>query len=252
MSKNEYLGIIDWGIGGISIHKLIRERLGPVPTIYFSDTGVTPYGKMTRPELVARLNKVIGYLRSRGVTHLVIGCNAASTAIPFLDKSIVEIAGVIESAVRLTKRVKPKRLGLIGGRRTVLSGVYRRAFAEAGIPLRQRIAQPLSGMVENGDVSSRALRAECRKILAPIKNSSHILLACTHYPAITSVMRDIVSPETVFVDPAEELVREIIGWKLAPGDEAVFLTSGDTAKMKKAAQAAFGVVIDEVDRVAIR
>jgi glutamate racemase len=251
MSKNEYLGIIDWGIGGISIHKLIRERLGPVPTIYFSDTGVTPYGRMTRPELVARLDKVTEYLHSRGVTHLVIGCNAASTAIPFLNTRGMEIAGVIESAVRLTQRARPERLGLIGGRRTVLSGVYRRAFAEIGIDVSQRIAQPLSALIENGDVSSPALLDECKKILAPLRNSSHILLACTHYPAIASVMRGLVSPETVFIDPAEELVREISRWKLPRGDEAIFLTSGDTAKMKKAAGRAFGVTINKVMKVAL-
>jgi glutamate racemase len=251
LHKNEYLGIIDWGIGGISIDKLVRERLGPVPTIYFSDTGATPYGRMTRPELVARLNKVIEYLRSRGVTHLVIGCNAASTAIPFLNKNEIEITGVIKSAVRLTQRARPERLGLIGGRRTVLSGVYRRAFARSGIDVSQRIAQPLSGMIENGDVSSPALRDECRKILAPLRNSSHILLACTHYPAITSIMRDFVSPETVFIDPAEELVSEISRWKLAPGEETIFLTSGGTAKMKKAAGSAFGVAINKVKKVTL-
>jgi glutamate racemase len=249
VNKNEYLGIIDWGIGGISIHKLIRERLGPVPTIYFSDTGVTPYGRMTKAELVSRLDTVIEYLRSRGVTRLVIGCNAASTAIPFLNTRGIEIAGVIESAVRLTQRARPERLGLIGGRRTVLSGVYRRAFAEAGIDISQRIAQPLSALIENGDVSSPALRDECRKILAPLRNSSHILLACTHYPAITSMMRGLVSPETVFIDPAEELVSEISRWKLAPGDETIFLTSGDTAKMKKAAGSAFGVTINEARKI---
>ena len=251
MSKNSYLGIIDWGIGGISIHKLIRERLGPVPIIYFSDTGVTPYGRMTRPELVSRLNTVIEYLRSLGVTHLVIGCNAASTAIPFLNTRGMEIAGVIESAVRLTQRAKPEKLGLIGGRRTVLSGVYRRAFAKAGIDISQRIAQPLSALIENGDVSSPALRDECAKILAPLRNSSHILLACTHYPAITSIMRGLVSPKTVFIDPADELVREIGRWKLASGDETIFLTSGDTAKMKKAAGSAFGVTINKVKRVTL-
>lgn len=251
MSKNEYLGIIDWGIGGISIHKLIRERLGAVPTIYFSDTGVTPYGRMTKAELVSRLDRVIEYLGSLGVTHLVIGCNAASTAIPFLSTRGMEIAGVIESAVRLTKKTRPERLGLIGGRRTVLSGVYRQAFAEMGIDVSQRIAQPLSGMIENGDVSSPALRDECRKILAPLRTSSHILLACTHYPAITSIMRDLVSPGTVFVDPAEELVRQISRWKLSPGDETIFLTSGDTAKMKKAAASAFGVTINKVKNVTL-
>lgn len=249
--KNEYLGIIDWGIGGVSTYKLIREKIGPVPTVYFSDTGVTPYGRMTRPELVARLDTVIEYLRSLGMTHLVIGCNAASTVIPFLNTGSLKIAGVIESAVRLTKKARPKRLGLIGGRRTVLSGVYRRAFAEAGINVRQRVAQPLSGLIESGDVSSAKLRSETAKILRPIRNSSHILLACTHYPAIISLLQEIVSPDTVLIDPAEELVDEIRKWKLHAGEQSVFLTSGDAAAMKWAAKAAFGVEIDGAKSVVI-
>lgn len=251
MSERSYLGIIDWGIGGVSIYRLIREKIGPVPTVYFSDTGVTPYGRMTRPELVERLDTVIEYLRSLGVTHLVIGCNAASTAIPYLNTGDLKIAGVIESAVRLTKNARPQRLGLIGGRRTVLSGVYRRAFAEAGMDVRQRIAQPLSALIENGDVSSTALLDQCRKILAPLRNSSHILLACTHYPAITPLLKEIVSPETIFIDPAEELVADLKKWKLPAGGKSVFLTSGNAENMARSARAAFRVEIDRVERVVI-
>lgn len=239
------LGIIDWGIGGVSIYRLIRDQLG-VPVTYFSDTGVTPYGKMTRRELVSRLDSVVEYLRSHGVTHLVIGCNAASTAIPFLKDQEVKIEGVIESAVRSTSQLKPKDLGLIGGRRTVVSGVYRRGFASNGIQVKQRIAQPLSGLIESGDVSSDTLKRECRKILAPLKNCSHILLACTHYPAIAEVMRPFVSADTRFVDPAANLVKQISKWKLKADGRDVFLTSGDPKSMKRAAHAAFGVEIDEI------
>jgi glutamate racemase len=56
------LGMIDWGIGGISVYKLLKERLGDVPVVYLSDTGVTPYGKMARVELARRLDAVIGHL----------------------------------------------------------------------------------------------------------------------------------------------------------------------------------------------
>lgn len=251
MKSASRLGIIDWGIGGISIHKLIREKLGAVPTVYFSDTGAIPYGKMTRPELVSRLSAVIEYLRSRGVTHLVIGCNAASTAIPYLKKGDVPITGVIESAVRLIGTMKPERLGLIGGRRTVLSGVYRRAFREMGIKVAQRIAQPLSGMIESGDTSSDKLKQEARKILRPIRNSTHILLACTHYPAITPILKEMVSPGTVFIDPAEELVTEVRKWDLPAGKDSIFLTSGDADSMARAARAALGVEIDGVETVVI-
>lgn len=245
------LGIIDWGIGGVSIYKLIKERIGDVPVTYFSDTGVTPYGKMMRPELVARLNGVLEFLRNRGVTHLVIGCNAASTVIALLDDQGIEIEGVIESAVTETVKKKPMSLGLIGGRRTVLSGVYRKVFASRGIAVTQRIAQPLSGLIESGDVSSANLRAECRRILTPLKNCSHILLACTHYPAIISVLKDHVSSKTQFIDPASHLVHKVAKWRLQSGSGDEFLTTGDPTAMKTSAKAAFGVKIEKAKSVVI-
>ena len=245
------LGIIDWGIGGVSIYNLIKCRLGNIPVIYFSDTGVTPYGRMSRRELVSRLNGVLGFLRSRGVTHLIVGCNAASTVLPFLNVDQTTVQGVIESAIRVTESMNPTRLALIGGRRTVLSGVYRRGFAARGIPVTQRIAQPLSALIESGDVSSVALRRECKRILSPLKNCSHLLLACTHYPAIIPLLKDFVSDDTVFIDPAGELVNTIKRWQLPAGGAGIFLTSGDPVKMKNAAFKAFGTRIKRIERARI-
>ena len=242
------LGIIDWGIGGISIYKLIKEQLD-APVVYFSDTGAMPYGKMTRTELVARLETVIEYLKSRGVTHLVIGCNAASTAIPYLKDQGLKVEGMIDNAVAAAVAYKTTRLGVIGGRRTVVSGVYRKGFAAHGITVEQRIAQPLSGLIESGDVSSERLRDEARRILAPIRNCSHILLACTHYPAITSVLEQFVSTATTFIDPAGEIVRKIAAWHIVKSGEDEFLTSGDPDQMKLAAEKAFGVKIKKISRI---
>jgi glutamate racemase len=245
------LGILDWGIGGISVYKLVKEKLGTVSVVYFSDTGATPYGKMSRGELIARLNAVIDFLKSKGVTHLVIGCNAASTAIPFLNREDIKIEGVIESAVEMTAQLKPEKLAVIGGRRTVLSGIYRRQFAAKGIKTRQRIAQPLSGLIESGDTSSEKLRAESRKILAPVKNSSHVLLACTHYPAITGVLKDFVSAGTVFVNPAGALVEKIADWDLSKNGTDIFYTTGGSEEMKRAAFNAFGVKIERAEKISL-
>ncbi len=243
------LGILDWGIGGISIYKLIKERRPEVSVVYFSDTGVTPYGKMSRVELVSRLNAVIGFLSSKGVTHLVIGCNAASTAIPFIDPQGLKIEGVIDPAVEMTARLKPERLGLIGGRRTVVSGVYRRAFAQRGIAVKQRIAQPLSGLIESGDVSSPKLRQEAGHILRPLRNCSHILLACTHYPAIANILSDLVSAETKFIDPASGVLNATSKWKIGSHGPDVLITTGDAEAMKRSADRAFGVKIGKVLKV---
>jgi glutamate racemase len=244
------LGILDWGIGGVSVYRLVKEKLGNVPVVYFSDTGAVPYGKMARPELVARLNAVIDFLQTKGVAHIVIGCNAASTAIPDLRRADgVKIEGVIESAVEMTAKLKPPRLAVIGGRRTVLSGIYRRKFAEKGIKIAQRVAQPLSGLIESGDVSSDRLRAESQKILAPVKNASHVLLACTHYPAITGVLKDFVSPGTIFLDPAGALVEKIAAWDLPENGADAFYTTGGVREMKTAAMRAFGVKIESIEKI---
>lgn len=245
------LGIIDWGIGGVSIYRLIKERFDDIPVTYFSDTGVTPYGKMPRTELETRLNSVIQFLKEKGVTHLVIGCNAASTAIGDLSDHRIPIEGVIEPAVEMAAKLKPKKLGLIGGRRTVVSGIYRRSFAEHGIKLRQRIAQPLSGMIESGDVSSDELRSAAGRILSPLRNCSHILLACTHYPAITELLAAYVSSETKFIDPAAAIIDRVSKWRLSGNGQDLFLTTGDAAAMKRAALAAFRVKLDEVRKISL-
>ncbi len=245
------LALLDWGIGGLSVWQQLKAQRGDVPVLYFSDTGATPYGRMSRAELVARLHAVIAYLQTQGATHLVIGCNAASTAIPYLQVSQLKIESVIESAVRLTAKLKPARLAVIGGRRTVVSGVYRKAFAARGINVAQRIAQPLSALIETGDVASDELRAQCRRILTPVKNCSHLLLACTHYPAIAPLLREFVSESTVLIDPAAALVSELKRWPLVSGGNDVFLTTGDAEQMQHAARQAFGVATGKVRRVAM-
>lgn len=245
------LGIIDWGIGGVSIYRLIKSQLRGVPVLYFSDTGVTPYGRMSRNELVSRVNLVITFLQSKGVTHLVVGCNAASTVLPFLNVAGMKVEGVIETAVRLTQTLRPARLALLGGRRTVLSGIYRRAFAERGITVTQRIAQPLSALIESGDVSSMKLREQCRSILSPVKKCSHLLLACTHYAAIIPVLREFASEDMFVINPAPELVNRIKRWKLPTGGTDLFYTTGEPENMRKSAWNAYGVRIRMVRKVTL-
>lgn len=245
------LGILDWGIGGISLVKFLDERGRNFPILYFSDTGATPYGKMPRAELISRLNSVIEFLKKKGATHIVIGCNAASTAIEFLDSKNVKIEGVIESAVDLCVKMKPEKLAVIGGRRTILSGIYRRKFAEKGLKIKQRIAQPLSALIEAGDINSEKLCEEARKILTPVKNSSHILLACTHYPAISGVLKSFVSKDAKLINPAGELVKKLEKWNLSGAGKDIFYTTGDAENMKRAAQNAFGFSFRKAEKVTI-
>ena len=48
----------------------------------------------------------------------------------------------------------------------------------------QRIAQPLSALVEMGQLRGAHVEAAIRRVLAPIPKHVPVLLACTHYPAL--------------------------------------------------------------------
>ena len=252
MKTSSRLAIIDWGIGGIGIFAAVRRAYPKIGVTYLSDTGSTPYGKMQRRELADRLDAIAAFLSTRGVTHLIIGCNAASTAIPDMRQDVLEIRGVIEASVKFASDLKPAKLGVIGGGRTVRSQAYRKRFEAKGIDVKQRIAQPLSAMIEAGDTSSRRFIDAAKRILAPLSERSHILLACTHYPAAFATLSTLVSDSTTLLDPADAIASAAGEWsdvKFSSGDE--FMTTGEPAAMRSAAKKAFAIDIGRAKRVVI-
>jgi glutamate racemase len=130
-----------------------------------------------------------------------------------------------------------------------MSGVHRRRFAEIGIAVKQRVAQPLSALIEAGKIDSPEMRAEAARIMRPLKSCTHILHACTHYPAAERVLAEFVSPSTKFLDPAAALARSIPAKYMKGDGSDVFVTTGDAAAMRRSARLAFGVDIGRAKKV---
>lgn len=233
-----------------------------MPILYFSDSGAIPYGRLPRAELRQRLDKVLEYFYGEGVDRVVVACNAASTALmgtSVVESGVgarVEVVGVIEPAVRSVVAANGERVGVIGGARTIRSGIYRRLLLPHVGSVRQRIAQPLSGMIEQGDVGSERLIEEVARIVSPLRNVDTLLLACTHYVAIQSLIQSMV-PSTVLIDPVPELLSQTtVGWSLPgrhdlPGEDR-FATTGDPEQMRTSARAAFSVSIGPIDRILLQ
>lgn len=239
------LGILDWGIGGIGFYALLRAKFPQAPVTYLSDSGATPYGKMAPDALGARVSACARELAALGVTRLAVACNAASTVIPAVEMPEGQaITGVIEHGIAAVRALrKPGVVGVIGGKRTIRSGAYRRGLASYEV--RQRIAQPLSAYIEAGDLSSTALRKDLRRIMAPLRSVDTLVLACTHYPALAPAIQ-AEAPDARLVDPAASMLRWVErAWQevLTGQGTACFLTSGDPKAMQRAAAKAFGVEI---------
>ena len=232
------LAIIDWGIGGFGFWKEWQKLRPNEGAVYFSDSGYTPYGKVPDRELAARLTEVIHDLHQKDqVSHCIIACHSASTVIPLLDYPGVAIEGVIEeTASYIREKIPPGPVTLAGGERTISSQTYPPLLPEHKVL--GLVAQPLSASVEAGQLSGKPLHQLVQSTLQ--KSTSHLVLACTHYPALTPVIQ-AVFPDLGIHDPIPAIARSLHQkWPAMEGGP-VFKTSGSPDKMRTGAQKAFGI-----------
>jgi glutamate racemase len=248
------VGILDWGIGGLGFFRLLRARRPDIAVTYFSDAGETPYGRLSRQRLMHRLQLIETFLHQRGVTHLVVACNALSTVLPRAQGPIVpgrvKTIGVIEPTIQFLRASKNKRYGIVGGRRTILSGSYRTPLTNAGKRVRQRIAQPLSRLIEDGKMNTSEFAEVLEGIVRPLRSVDALILGCTHYIAALPQFSSFL-PGVPVIDPAELTLAWIERrWSL-PGSKQrdVFFTTGSVPMMRTAARRAFGVELGKIRKL---
>ena len=122
------VGILDWGIGGMGVYSSLRAKGQTCDVVYFSDSGSTPYGKIPEQELRIRFEIVGSYLKQQGCAFVLVACNAASAAMKFETESFggIPFHSIIPSAIKAVRNNLENKLGVIGGVRTIESGIYQK------------------------------------------------------------------------------------------------------------------------------
>ncbi|MEE6167046.1 MULTISPECIES: glutamate racemase [unclassified Mycolicibacterium] len=240
---NACLGIVDWGVGGVGLVRALDHLAPGLPVLYWSDTGVTPYGRMHTGELAARLTAVVTELARRGATEVVLACNAASTVTARLRSVPIPVEGIIGHGVASVPDGIGGPIGVVGGRRTIASGCYRRGLARPDRAVLSRVAQPLSAHIEAGRLGSPQFLADLRSIVAPLRHVQALVLACTHYPAASPWFSDVLG-DVVLLDPAERFAAAVAQrHPQARGSTGLaartYLTTGDPDAMRRGAATAW-------------
>jgi glutamate racemase len=241
--KSHHVGVLDWGIGGISVLKKLLVSQPDLQITYFSDSGSTPYGEQSHEELRARLEKIFHFLKDQGAMTIVVACNAASTVV--IDEESFErlpLINVIKPLLNHIDEIKSKKLGVIGGIRTVESHIYRDQIeAQTDIKVFEEIAQPLSALIEAGKTQLKAIVKDLEPIMGPLQSQGidSLVLACTHYPALIPVFKKLY-PNLKLIDPADYVVKELKENLQASENPGIsYFTTGDPDLMRDAATKAF-------------
>lgn len=248
MSKR--VAIMDYGIGGLGLFRKLKQLRPAMGITYFSDSGEVPYGKLPQKQLYERVCKVINFLKSQGADIVIVACHAASSVSTLLDDD--DVIDMIGCTKALTTNAHIRDLGIIGGGRTIRSGIYSKHFRDQGVHVAQRIAQPLSILIESGEVDSKSVDVEIEKILSPIKHVDGLLLACTHYPVLNGKIKEFLGDKCEVIDPIDQLLESIhpIIKDFKEGED-VFYTTGDDKLMTSVAASIYDIQIGTPIKLAV-
>src|SRR3972149_2958700 len=74
------IGILDSGVGGLSILREVRVLLPAEAILFVGDQAHVPYGPRSIDEVRTFVEGIARYLIDQGVKIVVVACNAASAA----------------------------------------------------------------------------------------------------------------------------------------------------------------------------
>ena len=215
-SADRPIGVFDSGIGGLTVVRALREHLPEESIIYFGDTARVPYGAKS-PATVARYSReAAAFLTSHEVKLIVIACNTATAhAYNILREEVdVPVVGVIEPGARAAVAAsRSGRIGVIGTAGTIRSGAYdlavRRRLDSARV-----YAQPCPlfvPLVEEGMNDAPATRLIASDYLGPLREMDVdvLILGCTHYPLLRPLLQDVMGPDVMLVDSAQQTALDV-------------------------------------------
>ena len=205
------IGVFDSGLGGLTVAHAIMRQLPAESLIYFGDTARVPYGPKS-PDTVRRYSREISaFLLEQGVKAIVVACNTATAhALPALrDELEVPVIGVVEPGARAAVRAtRTGHIGVIGTAGTIRSEAYVRAIRAENPDVRvTALACPLFvPIVEEGWTNHEATHLIAEEYLAPFVKDpiDTLVLGCTHYPLLKSVIGEVIGRSVRLIDSAEE------------------------------------------------
>ncbi len=244
------IGMLDSGVGGLSILREVRRALPGEDVIFLADQGHVPYGPRPLEEVRAFSLEIVRFLIRQGAKLIVVACNTASAAalrplrLTFPDLPFVGMEPAVKPAAEAT------RTGVVGVLATpatfqgeLFASVVER-FAQ-GVRI---IPQTLPGLVEQieaGELDSAATRAILERGVEPLvaQGVDTLVLACTHYPLALALIADVAGPNVRVIDPSPAIARQTrrlledrrIDAGRAAGGETAFVTSGEPEGLRRMA-----------------
>lgn len=270
MNKNKgAIGIFDSGFGGLSIFREIHKLLPEYDYIFIGDNLRAPYGDRSFDEVFTFTNQAVNKLFELNCPLVILACNTASAkALRNIQQNELtksedpsrRVLGVIRPTIEKVGDLSySKHIGIIATQATISSESY--------ILELNKYAQDITAscqacpkwvpLIENGEFESKELhdivKQDLESLLSKDEEIDTIILGCTHYPLITSliqrVLQEIDHPEIILMPQGKPVAYSLKDYlrrhpemeqRLTKGANIQYYTTGNIEQFDKHASTFIG------------
>lgn len=214
--SHKAIGVIDSGVGGLTVVREISKHLPHESIVYFGDTARMPYGPRCYDEVRGFVFEMLEFLKHQEIKMVVVACNSATAAglSSYQENIDLPVLGVIEPGVRAAlASSRNRRIGVIGTVGTINSREYERALRKknGSLHIVSKACPLFVLLVENNLVATPEAIKVAHEYLDPLvaDEIDALILGCTHYPLMSDLIQEVVGPDIQLVNSAKEIAAEV-------------------------------------------
>ncbi|HDR7542152.1 glutamate racemase [Bacillus cereus] len=214
--KHSVIGVLDSGVGGLTVASEIIRQLPKESIYYIGDNKRCPYGPRSVEEVQSFVFEMVEFLKQFPLKALVVACNtAAAAALTALQEALsIPVIGVIHPGARAAIKVtKKEKIGIIGTVGTIKSNMYEKALHELDtyLEVHSHACPTLATVVENRLEDIAYVTQQVKQALLPLtkEDIDTLILGCTHYPLLESYIKKELGEAVTIISSAEETAIEL-------------------------------------------
>lgn len=213
--SNQPIGVLDSGVGGLSILLEMKKLLPNENFIFVADQAYMPYGEKTKQQLEERAEKILSFFQNREVKVVVMACNTATvyTIDEMRQRFPMPIIGTVP-VIKTLANISKTRVAAVFSTPATAKSQYLADLIQKFAPDMNILrvgGSNLEQLIEQGDLHSAAINEVLQKELPPLleQNVDTIALGCTHYPFLRDQIKKIVGPGVAVVDSGGAVARRL-------------------------------------------
>ena len=235
------IGVLDSGVGGLTVLSPLLDALPEAEFIYYADGAWCPYGPRSVEEVKRRIFFIVQGMRDSGCSMIVVACNTATAAAIEALRLEYDIPFVgMEPAIKpAALGSQTKVIGVLATRGTLMSDRFQRQLAlyNRHVEIMQVAGDGLVELVEQGLSDTPETRNRVQELVEPLvaRGIDFLVLGCTHYPFLMKAFESVLPSSVTVVNPAVrvfESIREPYAKRVECKGWLLLVSSGDGSGLK--------------------